>query len=598
MPARSKPKATPRKKPAPKIPAMDPHVAKGLAYARSVLSGEIPACKYVKAAAQRQLDDLARAAADPAWPYVFDEGKAGRACRFLEQLQHVKGPKAGELFHLEGWQCFIFTVVFGWVKRDTGTRRFRRAYVEVPRGNGKSFMSSGVALYGLGADGEAGADVYSAATTTDQAKIVWGDAKSILTARPTLRDRMGFVVTAHAIAQPGSNSTFKPLSREAKNQDGKNIHIAVVDELHAHPTRAVWDVLITGAAKRPQSLIWTITTAGFDTAGICYEVRDGVVKMLEGAKNEQLFGIIYTLDEADRWQDETSWVKANPNWTSSIDQDTFRMTATEALQTASKETNFKTKHLNLWCNAEVAWMQMDRWDACADPALKLEDFEKSPCVDGLDLASKVDLAARAKIFWRDLPIAPQPGVAVDELAGPPLTERHYYLFVDCYLPEAAIAESRNSQYEGWAKDGYIKATPGNVLDFDEVKSGLRGDRQRHDLREVAFDPWQAQQLANEMIAEGFVMVEVRPTVQNFSAPMKELEALVASGVFHHTGNPLMRWMVSNVVCFRDEKDNIYPRKERPEKKIDGPVATFMALNRAMLAPVVVNPYEHHGFEQL
>lgn len=564
------------------------HVAKARDYCLKVLAGEISACLYVRQACARQMKDLARVAAkDPTFPYHFDEAAAGRACRFLEQLPHVKGPKRGELLRLEPWQCFIITTVFGW-KRENGQRRFRRAYIEVPRGNGKSFMLSGAGLLGLAADSEGGADIYSAATTTDQANITRGDADAMLTARPQLSKKLGLKRTTHAIFQPATNSTFKALSREAKNQEGKNIHFALVDELHAHPTRETWDVVIMGAAKRTQSLVWAITTAGVDQAGICYEVRAGVVKMLDGAANEQLFGIIYSIDDGDDWRLEASWLKANPNWHASIDQDLFRMDAAEAIQTASKENNFKTKRLNVWCSADVAWLQMAAWDACADPSLKEADFAAQPCTLGLDLATKTDIAARAKLFFRDLP------AGVDEKTQEPKFDRHYYLVMKFWLPELAIEESKNSQYVGWTKEGRITATPGNVLDFDAVKATLRVDRTDHQVREAAFDPWQSQQLANEMLAEQLTMVELKPTVQNFSAPMKELEALVISKRLHHDGNPVMRWMISNVVCHRDAKDNIYPRKEKPENKIDGPVAALMALNRAMLAPLTVSIYERRG----
>lgn len=574
--------------------AGDPHVAKAREYCLKVLAGEISVCKFVQQACARQMKDLARAAAkDPTFPFYFDEAAAGRACRFLEQLPHVKGPRRGELLRLELWQCFIVTTIFGW-KRASGLRRFRRAYLELPRGNGKSFLLSGMGLLGLAADGEGGADIFSAATTTEQANITRGDADAMLTARPALAKKLGLKRTTHAIFQPGTNSSFKALSREAKNQEGKNIHFGLVDELHAHPTRETWDVVIMGSAKRTQSLVWAITTAGVDMSGICYEVRGGVVKMLGGLPNEQLFGIIYTIDEADDWKAESSWVKANPNWHASIDQDVFRMDATEAISTASAENNFKTKHLNVWCNADVAWMQMSSWDACADPALKESDFEATEaCTIGLDLATKTDIAARAKLFWRDLPTG-----VIDEATSEPKYERHYYLFMHFWLPEAAIETSKNSQYVGWAKERRISPTPGNVLDFEAVKTTLRCDAAAHHVREVAFDPWQSQQLANEMTAERLVMVEVKPTVQNFSEPMKELEALVLARRFHHDGNPAMRWQVSNVVCHRDAKDNIYPRKEKHENKIDGPVATLMALSRAMVAPVLVDPYASGGFKQL
>lgn len=594
----------PKRTSKPKQPAVDPHLAKANEYIAKVLSGEIPACKFVRQACQRQVNDLARAAAnDPTFPYAFDEAAASRACRFLEQLPHVKGPKREQLLVLELWQCFIVTTVHGWKRRANGLRRFRRAYIEVPRGNGKSFMLSGEGLLGLCADGEGGADIFSAATTTEQANITRGDADAMLTTRPALAAKLGLKQTAHAIFQPSTNSTFKALSRESKNQEGKNVHFALIDELHAHPTRAVWDVVIMGAGKRHQSLVWAITTAGTDMAGICYEVRDGVVKMLDGASNEQLFGIIYTIDEkvmkgdhvvdpGDDWRTEAAWIKANPNWHASIDQDLFRMEATEAMQTASKENNFKTKKLNVWCGADVAWMQMAAWDACANPALKESDFAGQSCIDGLDLASKVDFAAKTKLFWRDFP------AGIDETTLAPKYDRHYFMFVRSYLPEGAVERSKNSQVAGWVKEGWIRTTPGDVLDFEAIKQDLRADRLQHDLRETAYDPWQALQLSNEMQADGFTMVELAPNVENFSAPMKELEALVIGKRLHHDGNPVMRWMVSNVVCHTDAKENIYPRKQKPENKIDGVVSTLEALNRAMRAPIVADPYKERGFRQL
>jgi phage terminase large subunit-like protein len=590
----------------------DPHVAKALAYCRDVVSGKVPACKWVRLACQRQLDDLKRAEGE--WRYRFDEGKAGRVCRFLEQLPHVKGPKTGELFRLEPWQCFIVTTAFGWLCLDTGTRRFRYGYVEVPRGNGKSFLSSGIALYGLAADGESGAEVYSAATTTAQAGITYKDAAQMLRKRPALAQKLGLRISTHAISQQASGSTFGALSREAKNHDGKNIHVAVVDELHAHRTRELWDVLITGAAKRPQSLIWAITTAGTDTSGICYEVRGDVVKMLEGDKSEGFegwFGVIYTIDgdgtgkDGDDWRDETAWEKANPNWHASIDHRMYRMAATSAMQSAAKENNFLTKHLNVWCNADVSWMDMAAWDRCADPSLSEEDFAGQSCTLGIDLASKTDICAKAKVFYRDLPGKNPDGtpkMKKDEEGRPttePAYERHFYLFVDSYLPEAAVEQARNASYEGWAKDGWVQTTPGEVTDFDVVAESVIGDRDLFRVGDVAFDPAQATQFCNNLQKEAVQMVEVRPLVLNFSEPMKELEALVLQGRLHHDGNPAMRWMVSNVVCHTDAKGNIYPRKQRNENKIDGVVATIMALNRALLAPEDPGSvYEERGIRML
>jgi phage terminase large subunit-like protein len=605
-------KAAPVKKPVPSgyVP-QDPHVVKALNYARAVVERRIPACKWVIAACERQLSDLERYAKHDL--YEWSEAHAGRVCRFIEQLPHVKGPKAGlrQRIVLEGWQCFALTTTFGWRRKDTGGRRFRRVYIEVPRGNAKSTLSSGVGLYCLSADNEEGAEVYSAATTRDQAKIVWGDAFAMLRKRADMTDALGIKIPrtllGGSITHPRTNSKFEPLSRESGTMDGKNIHLAIIDELHAHKDRGVYDVIETGASKRLSSLIWVITTAGSDTAGICYEVRGYVTKILEGVvEDDSQFGIIYTLDEDDDWTDPGNWVKANPNWGVSVMPDNFTSLAQKAMQLMSAQNNFKTKHLNLWVNADVQWMEMRAWDRCFDQEMRLEDFKTDPMFDGLDLATKTDIASKARIFIRHQPRYVAGKCEAHEKAGeykctvcyPDAgdTEPHYYLFMKHYLPEAAIFDGRNSQYEGWQLEGWLTQTPGDVTDFNQIEAEIIEDLETFSLRECAYDPFQAAQMAQTLQDEhGVLMVEMRATVQNFSQPMKELEALTLSARVHHNGDPVMRWMVSNTVCHRDAKDNVYPRKEQPQNKIDGVVAAIMALARALAED---DPYASGGFKTL
>ncbi|BAP88856.1 phage terminase-like protein, large subunit [Burkholderiales bacterium GJ-E10] len=552
-------------------------------YAESVVAGDIPACRWVKLACQRQLDDLARFRGK-ASPYRFNpaltDGKGKRyhpadnLCAFIERLPHVKGPLAGEPIRLEPWQVFILTTVFGWVKPD-GKRRFRRSYIEVPRGNAKSTLSSGVALYMLAADGEGGAEVYSLATTRDQARIVFGDAQAMARRSPGFRSRFGVEVGAHNLHVLATGSKFEALSAEGSTLDGLNIHFGCVDELHAHKTRTVYDVVETGTGKRDNSLLWVITTAGSNRAGICYEIRTFVNRLLEGLfVDDSQFGIVYGLDDGDGWADETALVKANPNWGISVRPEVLLPLQAKAMQMPSAANNFKTKHLNEWVNADTAWMDMRAWDACADPELSEQDFAGEPCFIGLDLASKVDIAAKAKVFER---------------------EGRFYVFLSYYLPEAAVEDGRNSQYSGWARRGLLTVTPGNVTDFDQIEAELVADASRFEVKEVPFDPFQATQLSTHLIAQGLPMVEMRPTVLNFSEPMKQLEALVLQRRLVHDGDPILAWMISNVVCHRDAKDNIYPRKEREENKIDGVVALIMALGRMMTQvdapPVIDSSYE-------
>lgn len=556
------PKRSSRKTSSPSS-STDPHVAAAHRYIDGVLSGRIDACEWVKLACRRQLADLER---QGDWPYRFDEQRAGRVCRFIEKLPHIKGPKAGTRIVLEDWQAFVLTTAFGWVRADTGARRFRRVYVEVPRGNAKSTTSSGVGLYALAADGEGGAEVYSAATTRDQARIVFRDAQQMARRSPELMGALGVQVAAHNINVLRSASKFEALSAESGSLDGLNIHLAIVDELHAHKTREVYDVLETGTGKRTQSMLWCITTAGSNRAGICYEVRTYLTKVLGGqATDDSFFGCIWSIDDGDDWTDPKVWAKANPNWGVSVQPDVIGQLAAKAMQMPAAINNFKTKHLNIWVNADTAWMDMRAWDRCADPSLDIADFEGEECTIGLDLASKTDLAAKVLLFPRK----------VDGID-------HYYVFGTYYLPEAAVADGRNSQYAGWEIEGRLVTTPGDVLDFDRVEEDLIEDSRRFQVTEIGYDPWQATQLAQRLQAQGATVIEYRNTVPNFSAPMKEIDALVRAGRLHHNGDPVLGWMVSNVVCHTDAKDNIYPRKERPENKIDGVVALITALGRAMV----------------
>ena len=541
-------------------------------YAEQVVGGEILSCRWVQLACQRQLNDLARFKGKGS-PYRFNpklvdrDGRsfypADNLCAFIERLPHVKGPLAGESITLEPWQIFILSTVFGWVKSD-GKRRYRRSYIEVPRGNAKSTLSSAVALYMLAADGEGGAEVYSLATTRDQARIVFGDAQTMARRSAGFRSRFAVNVGAHNMHVLASGSKFEALSAEGSTLDGLNIHFGCVDELHAHKTRTVYDVVETGTGKRDNSLLWVITTAGSNRAGICYEARTFVTKLLNGViEDDTQFGIVYGLDDGDDWTTENALVKANPNWGISVRPEILGPLQAKAMQLPSAVNNFKTKHLNEWVNADTAWMDMRAWDACGDSSLDIEAFTGQPCWVGLDLASKTDIAALMLMFQH------------------PEISDAYVVFGKYYLPEDTVQAAGNSQYPGWMRTGRLTVTPGNVIDFGWIEADLLDLVLRFAVQAVAFDPFQATQLSTRMLAEGLPMIEVRPTVLNFSEPMKTLEALVLQRKLVHDGDPVLTWMASNVVAHLDAKDNIYPRKERAENKIDGIVALIMALSRAI-----------------
>jgi len=365
-----------------------------------------------------------------------------------------------------------------------------------------------------------------------------------------------------------TGSKFEALSAEGSTLDGLNIHFGCIDELHAHKTRVVYDVVETATGKRDNSLLWVITTAGSNRAGICYEVRSFVTRLLDGVfEDDSQFGIVYGLDDGDDWTADLSLAKANPNWGISVRPEVLGPLQSKAMQLPSAVNNFKTKHLNEWVNADTAWMDMRAWDRCAQPDLDLEQFLSQPCWIGLDLASKTDIAALVMVFRH------------------PQIEGGFTAFGRYFLPEDTVNATGNSQYPGWMRTGRLTVTPGNVIDFGWIEADLLDLAARFAIQAVAFDPFQATQLSTRMLAEGLPMIEVRPTVLNFSEPMKTLEALVLQRKLIHDGDPVLTWMASNVVAHLDVKDNIYPRKERPENKIDGIVALIMALARAFTEAV-------------
>lgn len=540
------------------------YVAIAKEYMRGVLDGSVPACSFVKQAVQRQLNDLRRWGPEGG-DYYFDEKEASRPCWFIENLTHTKGELAGRAIHLEPWQCFLLTTLFGW-KAKAGNRRFRSAYVEVGRGNGKSTLLSGIGLFCLCADHEPGAEVYSFATTREQAKIVFGDAQTMARGNRALQEAYGLEVTAHALYVPATNSTFQAKSAEGSTLDGLNTHLAIIDELHAHKKRDVFDVVETSLGKRRNSLMVSITTAGVDRTGICYEQRTLVTKILSGSlQDESYFGVIYTLDPDDDWKSDEALAKANPNWGVSVRPEVIRALQAKAIATPSAENNFKTKHLDVWCNADVGWMDMKAWDACADESLDESDFDGEPCWLGLDLASTSDMTAKVKIFQR-------------KIDG----SSHYYLFGDYWLPRTAIERGVNSQYQGWEYLGYLHVCEGPVTDFAEIRDSILEDCGRYSVQSVAYDPFQAVQLSKELSDDGVPMVLCKQTVANLSDPMKQFQALVLDHRLHFNGDPVLTWMVSNVVCHVDVKENIYPRKGASENKIDGVVSGIMALSRALL----------------
>ncbi|HIB7525551.1 TPA: terminase TerL endonuclease subunit [Escherichia coli] len=561
-------------------------VADGIRYAERVVAGEIVAGEFVRLACQRFLDDLKYGEERGIY---FSEPRAQHILNFYKFVPHVKGALAGQPIELMDWHVFILINIFGFViplvNEETGevvmrsdgsgrpvmVRRFRTAYNEVARKNAKSTLSSGIGLYMTGADGEGGAEVYSAATTRDQARIVFEDAKNMVRkARSTLGRLFDF--NKLAIYQEQSASKFEPLSSDANNLDGLNIHCAIIDELHAHKTRDVWDVLETATGARLQSLLFGITTAGFNKEGICYEQRDYAIKVLRGynsdvegaVKDDSYFAIIYTLDEGDDPFDETVWQKANPGLGICKRWDDLRRLAKKAKEQVSARVNFFTKHMNVWVTAESAWMDMIKWEKCEYIAPRHE-LKTYPMWVGVDLAHKIDICAAAKLWRTD--------------------NGHVHADFKFWLPEGRLERCSRQQaelYRKWAEMDKLILTDGDVIDHAQIKSDLLEWIGGENLRELGFDPWSAMQFSLALAEEGIPLVEVPQTVRNLSEAMKETESLVYAGRFHHSNHPVMNWMMSNVTVKPDKNDNIFPNKSTLEAKIDGPVAMFTAMSRMLV----------------
>jgi phage terminase large subunit-like protein len=542
-----------------------PGVAAAVAYAEAVVEGEIPACQYVRQAAERFLADKAAAERGTgSWAFRADLAEA--AMLFAEQLPNIKGPEAGSPLRLMRWQRFVFANLFGFVERGTTTRRFRQAVVYVPRGNGKTTFAAPIALYLTFIEGEGGAEGYAAAVTRDQARILFDAAQQMVRRSPEFRQAFGVAERANALYQESTASRFVPVSSDAKSLDGLNVTVAVCDELASHRTALVYDVLLTAMGKRRHPLLLSISTATGNNSGIGRQMWDYAVRVLEGVQQDQrLFALIYTVDEADDPWDEASWIKANPSWGQAVQPDAIRAIMRQARNNPAQESAAKTRHLNIWVGADEALFSTRAWKACADPSLTLEAMAGRDCHLAVDLAATTDLTALALVF-------PRRGSD-----GKP----HYDVFARCYLNEAAVLEARNPSYPGWAAEGWLSVTPGNETDMQTVEDDIRALAEKFRLRSLAFDPWQARQMRQSLAADGLPVVEFHMRTGNLSEPTKELGAAMLAGRIRHDGNPVLDWCLSNVVGHYDARGNVYPRKSRPEQKIDAAMALIMALGRSI-----------------
>lgn len=539
-----------------------PNVNRGNKYARDVVAGDIVVCKWIILACQYHLNQLRHSKENKDSKYYFDANAAESVIKFKQLFGHTKGKwaKNGELLVLEPWQCFFNMNVFGWKRRADDLRRYRQALLLVPRKNGKSAEASTTGNYMLAADGEHGSEVYSVATNEKQAWEVFKPAKIMASKNEEFLEYYGVEVNASNINIMEQGSKFEPII--GNPGDGSSPHCAIIDEYHEHKTDDAVDTMVTGMGAREQPLLLVITTAGDNMAGPCYQMQANLQKVLEGViQDDQLFGMIYTVDKGDDWSDIKTIKKANPNYGVSVREDFLLAQLQSAKNNARKQSTFKTKHLNVWVGSRDAYFNVEKWRSCGDESLTLEQFAGKRCYIGLDLSSKVDIAAMEILIE--------------------LGDSDYVRFGKYYLPEETVEAGENEHYQGWHLDGLLEVTDGEIIDYQVIKNDILSLISMFEVVELAYDPFQATMLVTELMSEGVPVVEMRPTVLNFSEPMKELDAVIRAKQIRHNNDPVMTWMMSNVTAKQDAKDNVYPRKERDEDKIDGPVALIMALGRAM-----------------
>lgn len=491
----------------------------------------------------------------------FSKKAADHVCKFIETLcTHVKGEWRGQPLSLEKWQKDeIIRPAFGY-KREDGTRQYRTVYVEVPRKNGKTSLSAAVGLYLLFGDGEPGAEVYSAAANREQAAISYDAARQMIQQSERLSEISK--VFQRAIVYEERGSTFKVLSKESNTKHGLNASGIIIDELHAHKDRDLFDVLTSSVGSRRQPMIFIITTAGVAAKdSIGYEMHDYATKVRDGIIEDETFlPVIYGADQEDDPFDEKAWQKANPNFGVSLKKDYIYHEAKKAKNNPSYLNTFKRLHLNIWTASETVFIPHHEWDQCDQKTGDIRPDE--PCFAGLDLSSSRDFTAM---------------VLISE-------EYPHKVLPFFWIPEGSVEERviRGTLW-GWIESGYLRTVPGKAIDYDHLYSDISDILSRFSVREIAFDPWNSNKLIPQLESDGANLVEFRQGYASMNPAMKGLEKAVMNSELDHGGNPILRWMNSNLMFEEDAAGNVKPSKGKSREKIDGMVALMMAYGRMIFS---------------
>ncbi|KRN88725.1 terminase large subunit [Ligilactobacillus ceti] len=497
---------------------------------------------------------------------TYDKKSADYAVNFIELLTHTKGRWAGKKFKLLDWQKQIIRDLFGILKPD-GYRQFNTAYIEIPKKMGKSELAAAVALLLCCGDGEERAEVYGCAADRGQATIVFDVAADMVRMCPALNRRVKILTSQKRIIYLPTNSFYQVLSAEAYSKHGFNIHGVVFDELHTQPNRKLFDVMTKGSGDaRTQPLYFLITTAGTDTNSICYETHQKAKDIISGRKIDHTFyPVIYGADEDDDWSDEKVWKKANPSLGVTVPIEKVRSAFNSAKQNPAEENAFRQLRLNQWVKQSVRWMPMDKWDKC-DFNISEEELEGKVCYGGLDLSSTTDMTSFVLVF------------------PPEAEEDKYKVLPFFWIPEDTLdlrVKRDHVPYDLWQKQGYIKTTEGNVVHYGFIEKFIEKLGERFNIREIAFDRWGAVQMVQNLEGMGFTVVPFGQGFKDMSPPTKELMKLTLEQKLAHGGHPVLRWNMDNIFIRRDPAGNIKADKEKSTEKIDGAIATIMALDRAI-----------------
>jgi phage terminase large subunit-like protein len=496
----------------------------------------------------------------------YDKKQADRAVTFINNLKHTKGKWAGKNFDLLPWQEQIIRDIFGIVK-ENGKRQFQTAYIEIGKKNGKSELAAAVALYLLYADNEPSAEVYGAAADRQQASIVFDVARQMVSMSPALTKRSKVMTAQKRLVNYSNAGFYQVLSAEVGTKHGLNVSGLVLDEVHAQPNRKLYDVLTKGSGDaREQPLFFLITTAGTDRNSICYELHTKAKEILNGRKADPTFyPVIYGLDETEDWNDEKNWYKANPSLGHTIGIDRVREAYKNALENPAEENVFKQLRLNMWVNSTVCWIPDHIYEKGNTP-IDFDRLRGRECYAGLDLSSTSDITAFVMVF-------------------PPRTEdENYIVYPHFWLPEDTLelrCRRDHVLYDVWKRQGYINTTEGNVIHYGFIEKYINELGKIYNIKEIAVDRWNATQMTQNLEDDGFTMIPFGQGYKDMSPASKELYKLLMEGKITHGGNPVLKWMAGNIVMHQDPAGNIKPDKEKSVEKIDGIVATIMALDRCV-----------------